>query len=173
MSLSNKNTRVHNTTLSTLFMLEIFYNKMMTFEKTCLSLFLKRVIACCPCFFSALPMLKLLRTQLGERKMMPLNPKSFQNKTPPKRLWNLPKGVYGLFAPCVGDEKNTRQIEKGWIQVQAHSLLSSETLGRTGDFSEPWWGIWDQGQYLAPCVTVGGHGDEINICTVNSNTPHT
>ena len=64
------------------------------------------------------------------------NPPSFQNKTP----YQKGQGTQGNFlffflAPLYGD-KCTSQSLKNWIQVTAQSLLSSETQGRPGTFSE-------------------------------------
>ena len=89
------------------------------------------------CFFSAPQMLKLTRTGLAGQETMALI-RSFQNKTPLQEGQGTQGNFLSLFflASLYGD-KCTSQSLKNWIQVTAQSLLSSETQGRPGTFSEP------------------------------------
>lgn len=162
LSLSNKNIRVHCTTLSTVFMLESFHNKILILKKTNMALFLKQAAACCLCLFSAWPMSKLTRTQLAE-KVMPLIPKVSQTTQHQHQNGHgICPGELAFFSsPSIGDEK-TRQGLKDWLPVKAQSLLSSEIMGKTGHLSESQWCVWDQGHHLAPCVMVGRHWDDAN-----------
>lgn len=75
------------------------------------------------------------------------NPQSFQNKTPHQKGQGT-QGNFPFFGggglPVWNGDKCTSQCLKNWIQVTAQSLLSSETQGSPGTFSESRHCLWGQ-----------------------------
>lgn len=87
------------------------------------------------CLLSALQMLKLGRTWLADKEMLPLIPFPKQNNTTPTEAMEFVQG--NLLPFCLsawGDDKKTRKSLKNWIRITVQWLLSSEALGRTGNW---------------------------------------
>ena len=84
-------------------------------------------------------MVKLTRTGLAGQEIMTLIRRVSKTKHRTKKAKG-PKGTSFFFfffgLPVWNGDKCTRQSLKNWIQVTDQSLLSSETQGRPGTFSE-------------------------------------
>lgn len=78
---------------------------------------------------------KARRTWLADKEMMPLIPFPKQNNTTPTEAMEFVQG--NLLPFCLsagGEDKKTRRSLKNWIRITVQWLLSSDALGRTGNW---------------------------------------
>lgn len=131
------------------------------------SLFFKRIAAFCLCLFSALPRLKLTRTWLAHKEVMPLIPKVSKTTQQQKGRQICPRDLTFFSPPCTGWWKEYQTESKELDS--SHSSVPPE-LGDLGQDRKPLWVLTLHLRSRKCPVTVGEKWDDTNTYSVKYNT---